>query len=77
MFLMYGLRLVTVKFVANLKAYPGLKKSATVSSSTKVSPLSKNASLFFVATVGLIFVARIPAPLTLTPTGTVRGNISS
>ena len=52
------------------------KKSATVKSSIVVSPFNKNASLSLDATVGTILTARIPAPLTVTPAGTVNGNVS-
>lgn len=44
---------------------------------TVVSPFNKNALLVFVPTVGIIVTALIPAPLTVTPAGTVSGNISS
>ena len=40
------------------------------------SPLSNIASKSLVAKVGSILTDRIPAPLSVTPAGIVRGNIS-
>ena len=42
-----------------------------------MSPLSRKQSFVFVARVGAIFVDLIVTPLTVTPAGTVKGNISS
>ena len=48
-----------------------------VMSSTTVRSFIKKQSSCLVANVGIIFVARRPAPLTVKPTGTFRGNSSS
>ena len=82
-FLMYGLLLVTLTIAAVLyrNAYPVLapllkRISAIVKSSIVVSPFSKKQSFVLVNAVGVIFVARTPAPRTVTPAGTVKGNTS-
>ena len=50
--------------------------SLTVSSQTVVSPFRTKQLRSFVAVVGYICVLLNPAPLTVTPSGTVRGNSS-
>ena len=47
-----------------------------MTSSTVLSPFSKNASKSCVATVGTIFTLLKLSPLTVTPAGTVNGNVS-
>ena len=64
-----------------MNAYPSfadvLKNiSAMVTSSITDLSLSKKASFCLVALVGIILVARRPAPLIVKPAGTVSGNVS-